>query len=127
MQIFTKIIHIDSSHLDERMHVNNIMYLYWVQDISKSHWESSVNKEIAKKYYWVVRNHFIEYKKEAFEGETLLAKTFVKGYKGPFSERIVEFYREENLIVRARSNWCMINVLTKKPEKIPLEVSSLFE
>ena len=49
------------SDIDNLNHVNNIEYLKWVQKASTLHWESLSNKELNKKFLWVVLRHEIDY------------------------------------------------------------------
>ena len=32
-----------SQDLDDLMHVNNVRYVQWVQDLAKAHWEASID------------------------------------------------------------------------------------
>ena len=63
----------------------------------------------------------------AFHNDQLLVKTYATNYKGPFSERVVEFYRNEELIVEVKSNWCLIGMEDQKPKRIPDEIQELFK
>ena len=126
MEIFEKTIVVGEDHLDELNHVNNVVFLLWVQDISKEHWFSKTNDEINSRMYWVVRSHHLEYKKQVFLGDQVLIKTFVTNYKGPFSERVVEIYCEDKLAVKATSSWCLLDREISKPMIIPTEVQNLF-
>ena len=54
---------VKKNHLDELNHVNNVQYLYWVQEVSQAHWNNLIHKKnILEKGLWVVRSHKIEYK-----------------------------------------------------------------
>lgn len=126
LKSFSKTITVSEEHLDELNHVNNVVYLQWVQDIAKDHWFSLVEDTFTKDHFWMVVKHELEYKKQAFLGDVLFATTYVESFKGPFSIRCVEFKRGEELIVKTRSNWCMVKRQTEKPKWVPEEVSSLF-
>lgn len=126
MEVYTKTIQVEASHLDDLNHVNNVVFLQWVQDIAKEHWKRNTTDEINQKYIWVVRTHHIEYKKQVFLKDELTVKTFVPSYKGPFSERVVQFYRNEELVVEARSNWCLLRSENQQPIRVPEELKKLF-
>ena len=126
MQTYTQQIIVQPQHLDELNHVNNVIYIQWVQEISKAHWLSRVPEEVTSNYFWVVRSHHIDYKKEAFVGDELLGKTHVANFKGPFSERIVEFHKQDQLVAAAQSNWCMLSIEEKRPVRVPSELQKLF-
>jgi acyl-CoA thioester hydrolase len=53
-------------HLDHLQHVNNVVSLQWVQDLAGKHWMSKSNDAFNQTYFWVVLNHYIEYKGQAF-------------------------------------------------------------
>ncbi len=127
MEVFEKSLKVKAEHLDELEHVNNVVFLQWVQDISKEHWLSKTNDKVNSKMYWVVRSHHLEYKKQVFLGDELSVRTFVTSYKGPFSERVVEIYREDKLVVKAASSWCLISRDNNKPMTVPPEVKNLFQ
>ena len=127
MEVYTKTLEVEEQHLDEVNHVNNVVFLQWVQDISKEHWLAKTTETITSKMFWVVRSHHVDYKKQVFLSDKLVIKTFVNGCKGPFSERVVEFYREDQLVVKSISNWCLLGVEDQKPIRIPDEIEALFK
>ncbi|MEO9872875.1 acyl-CoA thioesterase [Ekhidna sp.] len=127
MKIFQKSILVLESHLDFNNHVNNLVYMQWALDISREHWLSEIGDEINEKYFWMVRTHHVEYRKQAFLDEEITIKTFVASYRGPFSDRIVKIYKEEDLLVQVKSNWCLIERVTQKLKRVPIEIQELFK
>ncbi len=126
MNSFSKTLIVSNEHLDWNNHVNNIVYLQWAVDISREHWLSKVNKEVAENNFWVVRSHHIEYKKQAFLNDELIIKTYVESVKGPLSERKVEIRRGDELIVTVSSSWCFIDSITQKLKRVPEVIQELF-
>ena len=126
MKSFSKEIIVQHEHLDDLNHVNNVVYLQWVQDIAKDHWFSLAKSPFTDQHFWVVTKHELEYKKQAFLGERITAVTYVEDFKGPFSIRCVEFSRGDELLVKTRSNWCLIDAASQKPKRVPQEISGLF-
>ncbi len=126
MKTCAKHLIVEESHLDELNHVNNVVYLQWVQDIAKEHWFSLAEEPFTEEHFWVVVKHELDYKKQAFLNDEILVITFVESFKGPFSIRCVEFKRGEDLLVKARSNWCLIDRKTERPKRVPQEISDLF-
>jgi acyl-CoA thioester hydrolase len=115
-----------TKHIDALGHVNNVQYLYWVQDAAHNHWEAliqNINKPLG---VWVVRSHSITYKQAALMGELLLT-TYVKASKGFLSERIVEIAVKQThtLLARCSTQWCYLNKDSGKLERIPQEVLEL--
>jgi len=115
-------------HIDTLGHVNNVQYLYWVQDAAHNHWEALIQNIDKPLGVWVVRSHYITYKQAALEGNKLTLKTYVKESRGVLSERIVEIFNaEQKLLAICSTQWCYINPINQKPEMIPNTVLELFQ
>ena len=112
--------------LDEANHVNNVEYLRWVQEVSQQHWRSKVSEETTQKYAWVALDHHIQYKRPAFLNEELILKTFITANTAATCTRRVEIYRDDKLITKATTNWCLIDNNTQKPSRIPAEILARF-
>lgn len=126
MREYSKTVTVAANHLDELNHVNNVVYLQWVQDMAKEHWFSLAKEPFIEEHFWVVVRHELDYKKQAFLNDEITVTTFVESFKGPFSIRCVEFRRGEELLVKARSNWCLIDQKTEKPKRVPQGIADLF-
>tara|TARA_S200000501_G_scaffold338405_1_gene345227 strand:- start:83 stop:472 length:390 start_codon:yes stop_codon:yes gene_type:complete len=113
--------------IDDLDHVNNITYLYWIQDASKNHWEELTKNLTNDFHLWIVRSHQIEYKRPARLGDKIIINTYVKRSKGFLSDRIVEISlkKSKQLLVRCKTQWCYINKETQNPERIPEYIISL--
>lgn len=115
-------------HIDALGHVNNVQYLYWVQDAAHNHWEVLIQNIDKPLGVWVVRSHSITYKQAALEGDKLTLKTYIKQSRGVLSERIVEIFNaEQKLLAVCSTQWCYINPINQKPELIPNTVLELFQ
>lgn len=101
--------------------------MQWALDISREHWLSEINEEINEDYFWMVRSHHVEYEKQAFLGDEIIVKTYVEGYRGPFSNRIVKIFKGEELLVQVKTNWCLIDRETQKLKRVPEEIQILFK
>lgn len=114
--------------LDDLDHVNNVRYLQWVQDIAKEHWQTEATPEMLEKYIWMVRSNYIEYKGQAFLGEALDLKTYIKEAKGAISIRVVEIYDQlsKKMILRSTAEWCLIDKKSKRPIRLTRELTQLF-
>ena len=129
MQTFEKTIIVSKDDLDQLNHVNNVRYVQWVQDIAEAHWLKNAPKTILDNYFWVMLSHNIQYKGEALLEDELTVKTFVSKSEGLTSIRHVEITNNTNdkLIVISETKWCFMNTATKKPARIPAEVTELFD
>jgi acyl-CoA thioester hydrolase len=123
---FSHSFRVVSEDIDEQSHVNNVAYVRWIQDVAVAHWFSTAPEDIRAKYTWVVLRHEIDYKKQAFENEEVTAITWVGEPTRISWERLTEIRRSEDLLVKARSVWCLIDRKTLKPSRITSELKELF-
>jgi acyl-CoA thioester hydrolase len=128
MNHFETEISVPESAIDNLNHVNNVVYLQWVQDVAEHHWNKSTDAALREKLAWVVVNHFIEYKAPAFEKDILTLKTWVENYSGVTSERHTEIFRkaDQKLLVKAKTIWCLLDNNTGKPMRITNELIEKF-
>lgn len=128
MKYFTKLIVVAKEDLDDLDHVNNVRYIQWVQDIAKEHWQAEATAQMLNNYIWMVRTNYIEYKGQAFLGETLTLKTFIKEASGAISVRVVEIYHQDSqkLILRSTAEWCLIDKHSKRVTRLTKELTNLF-
>lgn len=128
MKTYSEVFDVVPSDLDDLNHVNNIKYVEWIQDISKKHWMHVTSEETQKSMVWVVRNHNITYHKSAVLGHTILMNTYIKSNKGPISIRIVEIKNKatDELLVKAVTEWCLLDAKTFRPKRVPEEIEALF-
>ena len=129
MDIFESEIVVTQSDLDELNHVNNIRYVEWVQDIAKKHWLKNATSNILEDFFWVMTNHCIAYKNEAFLGDQLMLKTYIKTNEIAISTRIVEITNKHSnvLIAKSETKWCLLSTKSKRPVRITEEITHLFE
>lgn len=125
MQKFSHEFTVEKSDIDEQNHVNNVAFVRYIQETAVAHWLSVAAKETRETFSWVVVRHEIDYKKQAFEGEKLTATTWMGKPTKITWERFTEIRRGADLLVKARSVWCLINRQTTKPTRITPEIKDL--
>ena len=115
-------------HIDLNGHVNNTVWLQWVQDIGIAHWEAGARPQDVDAYLWFVTRHEIDYRGNIGAGETVTARTWLPGPpQGARFVREVEFVTSAGkAIVVARSVWAMIDKASGRPTRIPPEVAGPF-
>lgn len=109
-------------HIDNLNHVNNVVYVKWINDISEKHWQQLSNPDIDSNYFWVVLKHEIDYLGEAILNDELTIKTQVGESSGVKSIRYVEIFNNEKLLVKGKTTWCLIDAKTHKPKRIETDV-----
>ena len=129
MQVYEKTLTVQSEDLDELNHVNNIRYIDWVQQISKEHWEKVTSSDLRRELIWVVRKHEVNYFKSAVLDDELTLKTHIAQNKGPISTRIVEVWNNKThtLLVKASTDWCLLDASSFRPKRVPEQIASLFQ
>ena len=128
MKTLEKEITVSKNDLDDLNHVNNVVYIDWIQEIAKNHWKSLVSNEIIKNYYWVLLEHQIKYLNPALLDDKIRLKTYIEKTEGIKSSRIVEIYNQDTnkLLVTSKTIWCLINAKTNKPNRITDEIRDAF-
>ena len=114
--------------IDGQQHVNNISYLKWVQEAAIAHWTSVATKEMNEQYMWVVSRHEIDYLKQAFISNKLVAKTWVIEPDGAKSFRYVDIYDMETntVIAKIKTTWYLLDFKTKRPKRIDANLINIF-
>jgi acyl-CoA thioester hydrolase len=116
-------IHVNPNDIDQLGHVNNVVYLRWVQDAAAAHWNTLASPELQKELAWVVLRHEINYHKPGFLEDNIVAKTWVGETEGFRSVRFVEIYNGKGvLLVSASTTWCLIDPASGRPKKITSEI-----
>jgi len=123
---FKVAITVKAEDIDELGHVNNVVYLSWVQRVSAAHWNELSTPEIRSNYLWVALRHEIDYLNPAFLGDEVTAYTWVSSYDGAKSVRHVEFYHGKKCVSKAKTNWCLLDAATLKPKRIGDDMKTLF-
>ena len=127
--IYTKTFTIPSSAIDENGHVNNVVYVQWMQDIAVEHYSSIGGVEAqGPDSTWVIRKHSIEYFLPAFEGEEVEVRTWVENLRKVRSLRMYEFVRKSDgkVLVKGETDWVFMDAKTGKLKAIPIEVEKVF-
>ncbi|MBC7924550.1 MAG: acyl-CoA thioesterase [Bryobacteraceae bacterium] len=119
---------VPESDIDMLGHVNNVAYVRWIQDVAVAHWRAVASDEEQRTLVWVVLRHEIDYRKAAFGGETLKARTWVGSAAKIRFERLTDIVRsgDETLLASARTIWCPLDRLTMRPVSVNLEVRAKF-
>jgi acyl-CoA thioester hydrolase len=125
---FELTIPVEPQDIDELGHVNNVVYLRWVQDVAAAHWRALASVEDQARLWWVVVRHEIDYKRPAYLGDRIVAKTWVGAASRSRFERHTELLRAKDhcLLARARTLWCPIDAATGRPASVGPDVRSRF-
>ncbi len=125
---FEMVIPVLPGDIDEQNHVNNTVYLRWVQDIATAHWRAVASPKAQKSIGWVVLRHEIDYKGPATLGDEVVLCTWVGEATRLTFERFTEIRRKSDarLLSQARTLWCPIDAQAGRPVRVSADVRAQF-
>jgi acyl-CoA thioester hydrolase len=114
--------------IDEHGHVNNAVWVRWIQDMAAAHWDAAAHPDHRDAYLWVVTRHEIDYLRSVGPGETVIGRTWVgDAPKGARFDRFVEFIGSDGKPrVTARTTWAIIERASGRPIRVPDTVAAPF-
>lgn len=111
--------------IDELGHVNNAVWVRWVQEVAVAHWQAVAPAEHQVAYVWVVTRHEIDYRGNVGIGERVTAETWVADApRGARFDRHVRFTGADGRVkVEALTSWALLDrgngrLLRVRPEII---------
>lgn len=127
-EVFESHFTVPKSAIDDINHVNNVVYIQWILDVAKQHWEHNTDQKIRNTYVWVVLDHYIKYHHPAFENDHITIKTWIDHHRGVKSERHTQIINQTNqkVLVSSKTTWCLLAKETLRPMRITDEISTLF-
>ena len=121
-------LHVGEEHIDGLGHVNNVVYLSWIQDVATDHWLSVASPEQSAETVWVVLRHEIDYERPAHLGDEIIARTWVGDATPTTWDRHTEILREADgqLLARAKSVYCPLNARSMRPRRLDAALQEPF-
>lgn len=115
-------------HIDEMGHVNNAVWVQWLQEVATRHWQAVADPAHVDAYVWVVNRHEIDYRGNVRAGDTVTAKTWVgESPRGARFDRFVEFSGPDGKVkVSAKSTWVIVDRASGRILRIPPNVAAPF-
>lgn len=128
MTPFTHVFTATPADIDELGHVNNAVWVRWIQDMATAHWAAVADPAHVEAYIWVVTRHEIDYRGNVALGESVTAKTWIeKQPRGATFDRRVEFVNAAGkTIVSANTTWAMIDRASGRLCRVPAAVAAPF-
>ena len=126
--IFTYTITVTQSAIDEYGHVNNVIYVQWMQDAAIRHGESIPEYKPPVNTGWYAREHRIEYLAPSYLGDEIEVRTWASEMKRVRALRKYEFIRKADgkVIAKGETQWIFVELTTGRPIAIPPEIQALF-
>jgi acyl-CoA thioester hydrolase len=128
VEVYEVPIEVRPADIDELGHVNNVVYLRWVQDAAVAHWQARAAPEDQASLFWVVSRHELDYRRPAFLDTEIVARTWVGTASAREFERHTELVRagDGKILVRARTLWVPVDAGTLRPTDVDDRVRQRF-
>lgn len=116
-------------HLDQQQHVNNVVYVQFMQEVADKHWDSVTANESETGVAWVVRRHEIDYLNQAVLHDRLLIRTWTGEHSTATWNRHCEIIRisDQKKIIISKSIWVLIDRVTGRPKRIDEKMLRRFD
>ena len=112
---------------DKLGHVNNAVYVRWIQNVATAHWQAVARSEDRDRFVWVVSRHEIDYLRATLEGETVTLTTWVGTPKGARFDRFVEIAGADGTLrARAATVWALVDTRSNRAVRVPADVATPF-
>nr|WP_313442405.1 thioesterase family protein [Novosphingobium sp.] len=124
MHDFPLTIHIDD--IDFMGHVNNSIYLKWVQLAVIDHWQRVASPDAIATYLWIALRHEITYRKPAILSDRLTANVVLQQVRRESAFYETAIRRGSDVIAEVKSRWCCIDAVSRCPVRVPAPVMACF-
>lgn len=126
---FTRTFTALPEHIDVMGHVNNAVWVQWVQDMATAHWDAVAAPEHARDFLWLVVRHEIDYRGNIGPGESVTGTTWIPGApQGATSLRRVDFRNAAGkVIVSAATTWAMLDRASGRLARVRAEILAPFQ
>ena len=124
--MFRHSVAISSDDIDHMGHVNNSVYLRWVQDAVVDYWQSVAPREAVAGHLWVALKHEITYLRPTFLDDVVVAEVIAERVQGARAMFSTIVRRGEEVLAEIHSSWCCLDAATKRPARLAREVVERF-
>ena len=112
--------------IDFMGHVNNSVYLKWVQEAVIAYWRQVAPAEAVTRHLWVAIRHEITYRRPAFLDDALAAAVVAEGVQGARAFFRTLITRGEEVLAEVKSSWCCLDAATLRPARLARDVVRRF-
>ena len=114
--------------IDELGHVNNAVWVRWIQQIAVSHWAAVAPPEQQAAHVWVVIRHEVDYRGNVPLGSAVTGETWVADApRGARFDREVRFTGEDGRVkVEAKTTWALLDRASGRLLRVTPEIAAPF-
>lgn len=126
LTMFRHPVAIAPSDIDHMGHVNNSVYLRWVQEAVVDYWESVAPADAVARHLWVALKHEITYLRPTFLDDVVVAEVFAEKVQGARAMFSTVVRRGEEVLAQVKSSWCCLDAVTQRPARLARNVVERF-
>jgi acyl-CoA thioester hydrolase len=125
-QIYQYDVDVVPDDIDEMGHVNNAVYLKWVQAAVLTHWRRFAPQDVAAAHLWVALKHEIRYLRPAFLDDHVVVKVALEKLLGARVFYKTMINHGDEVLAEVESCWCCLDSVTRKPVRLAREIVARF-
>jgi len=126
MAVFRHPVAIEAADIDHMGHVNNAVYLKWVQEAVVDYWRSIAPPEAVAGHLWVALKHEITYRRPTFLQDNVVAEVIAENVEGARAYFTTIVRRGEEVLSEIKSSWCCLDAVTKRPARLARDIVGRF-
>jgi acyl-CoA thioester hydrolase len=126
MSAFCHPVAIKPADIDHMGHVNNSVYLRWVQDAVVDYWQSVAPADAVASHLWVALKHEISYLKPTFLQDAVVAEVIAEKVQGARAYFTTIVRRGQDVLSEVKSTWCCLDAATQRPARLARDVIARF-
>jgi acyl-CoA thioester hydrolase len=124
--MFRHPVAIEPADIDHMGHVNNAVYLKWVQDAVVDYWRSVAPPDAVARHLWVALKHEITYLKPTFLEDNVVAEVIAEKVQGARAMFRTVLKRGEDVLSEISSSWCCLDSVTHRPARLARDIVGRF-
>src|SRR5215211_3378218 len=112
--------------IDHMGHVNNSVYLKWVQEAVVRYWESLAPPEAVARHLWVALKHEISYRRPTFLDDIVVADVIAEKVEGAKALFTTVIKRGEEVLAEVQSTWYCLDAASLRPARLAKDITARF-
>lgn len=123
---FAITLRVTPEHIDRLAHVNNSIYLRWIEEAVHAHWAALATPQEFAAYEWIAVRHEIDYRSPARLDDVLRVETALVSVRRVRAWYVSTVTRGTNVLAEARSCWCCIDATSHRLTPVPAATVARF-
>ena len=117
---------IQPADIDHMGHVNNAVYLKWVQEAVIDYWRSVAPPAAVAQHLWVALKHEITYLRPTFLQDAVVAEVIAEKVEGARAYFTTIVRRGEEVLSEIKSSWCCLDAASRRPARLARDIVARF-